>query len=176
MINQVFICELPGLLIGEEQPYIQGFGISNAFDTVWYAVLLQKLKPYRISRWIFVLISFILSNRRLCVVMYGKCSQECQVNVGVPQGSILDPTLFLLCINDPPDGRGGVATFLLLYSSITFTLCVEKVKFSLLLFFLQSFELAVQDSHPSLYSTKTLYPLYISDSFWQCTKYVDYLI
>ena len=30
---------------------------------------------------------------------------------------------------------------------------------------LQSFELAMQDSHPSLYSTKTLYHLYISDSF-----------
>ena len=62
--------------------------------------------------------------------------------------------------------NGGVATFLLLYSSITFTLYVGKVKFSLLLFFLQSFELAMQDSHPSLYSTKILYHLYISDSFW----------
>ena len=48
-------------------------------------------------------------------------------------------------------GRGGkcrngvVATFLLLYSSITsFTLYVGKVKFPFLL----------QDSHPSLYSTK----------------------
>ena len=51
---------------------------------------------------------------------------------------------------------GGLPLFLLLYSSITFTLYVGKVKFPLLL----------QDSHPSLYSTKTLYHLYISDPFW----------
>ena len=51
-------------------------------------------------------------------------------------------------------------------NTITFTLCVGKVKFSLLLFSLQSFELAMQDSHPRLYSTKTLYHFYISDSFW----------
>ena len=38
------------------------------------------------------------------------------------------------------------------------------VKFLLLHFDLQSFELAIQTSHPSLYSTKTLY-LYISDPF-----------
>ena len=61
--------------------------------------------------------------------------------------------------------NGGVATFLLLYSSITINLCVGKVKFPLLLFF-QSFELAMQDSHPSLYGTKRLYHLYISDPFW----------
>ena len=64
-----------------------------------HAGLLHKLKSYGISGQIFGLISFLI-NRRLWVVLDSKCSQEYSVNAGVPQGSILGPTLFLLCIVD----------------------------------------------------------------------------
>ena len=73
--------------------------ISKAFDRVWQAFLLHKLKSYGISHQIFGLISSFHSNRWLWVVLGGKSSHEYPVNSGVPQGSILGPTIFLLYIN-----------------------------------------------------------------------------
>ena len=77
--------------------------IANAFDRVWHAGVLHKLKSYGISGQIFRRISSFLSNRRLLVVLDGKSPQEYPVNAALAQGSILAPTIFLLYINDLSD-------------------------------------------------------------------------
>ena len=58
--------------------------ISKAFDRVWHAGLLHKLKSYGISGQIFGHISSFLSNRQLQVVLDGKSSQEYPVNGAIP--------------------------------------------------------------------------------------------
>ena len=75
---------------------------KKAFDLVDHAVLLEKLKHYRLTNNTVSWFASYLNNRKQKVSLNNTPSEGEFIIDGVPQGSILGPLLFLMFINDLP--------------------------------------------------------------------------
>ena len=73
---------------------------KKAFDTVSHKILVNKLGTFGLDEQTIKWFSSYLTDRSQLVKLNGLNSQPLTISYGVPQGSILGPTLFSLYIND----------------------------------------------------------------------------
>ena len=98
---------------------------KKAFDSVSHEILLRKLEiNFGITGGLLEWIKSYLSERMQFTVLNGVASDLLPVTAGIPQGSVLVPTLFTLFTNDLPSAVRSGSLFM--YADDTSIFCVGQ--------------------------------------------------
>ena len=114
-----YVKELYNLLDKSEITISTYIDYKKAFDTVPHNILLKKLALYGFSANTISWFENYLAKRKQCTIVNGHGSELKPVNFGVPQGSTLGPTLFIIYVNDLFSHPGVDQRKLLMYADDT---------------------------------------------------------
>ena len=78
------------------------FDIKKAYDQVWHHRLLQKISSVGLHGNIFSFIENFLLHRTVSVRVGSTYSDPRQIDMGIPQGSLIAPILFNIMMHDLP--------------------------------------------------------------------------
>lgn len=90
--------------------------IAKAFDRVWHDGLIHKLIKFKFSPPFIQIIYSYLSNRKFYCINNTEKSDLRNIKAGVPQGSVLGPTLYNIFISDIPKNNN---TMIAMYADDT---------------------------------------------------------
>uniref|UniRef100_A0A1Y1MR82 Reverse transcriptase domain-containing protein n=2 Tax=Photinus pyralis TaxID=7054 RepID=A0A1Y1MR82_PHOPY len=104
------------------------FDLTKAFDCVSHELLIRKLAKYKFDATSIAVIRSYLNDRTQYVTLNSLKSKNAAVKMGVPQGSVLGPILFLVFINDLSSLSTAPHQYLTLFADDTTALTTADSK------------------------------------------------